>query len=112
MSRNTSRAEALAMQAAKAIAAQADEPEPEVVTESPPPAPARPATPAAPAKRGRGRPRNRRPVEAKHTVYLDGPRQEALVRIAEDRGRSVHSLILEGIDHVIEKPRQPGWQPR
>jgi hypothetical protein len=33
-----------------------------------------------------------------------------LARIAEDRGRSIHSLILEGIDHVIGKPTAPGWQ--
>ncbi|PJI55531.1 hypothetical protein CTI14_03985 [Methylobacterium radiotolerans] len=57
-----------------------------------------------------GRPKGRRPVAARQTVYLDDARHAALVRIAEDRGRSIHSLILEGIDHVIGKPTAPGWQ--
>lgn len=59
---------------------------------------------------GRGRPQGKRPVQARQTVYLDAARHAALVRIAADRGRSVHSLILEGIDHVIGKPSAPGWQ--
>ena len=58
----------------------------------------------------RGRPRGKRPVEARQTIYLDKPRHEALSRIAEDRGRSVHSLILEGIDLIIGKPTKAGWQ--
>ncbi|RYC28906.1 hypothetical protein D3273_26825 [Lichenibacterium minor] len=66
----------------------------------------------APAKRGRGRPKSKRAVEARHTVYLDAARHSALTRLAEDRGRSAHSLILEGIDHVIGKPQNPGWQGR
>jgi uncharacterized protein (DUF4415 family) len=70
------------------------------------------ASAAAPAKRGRGRPKSKRPVEARHTVYLDKPRHDALTRLAEDRGRSAHSLILEGIDHIIGKPQSPGWQRR
>ncbi|QRE78275.1 hypothetical protein F1D61_33125 (plasmid) [Methylobacterium aquaticum] len=58
----------------------------------------------------RGRPRGRRPVAARQTVYLDEARHAALVRLAEDRGRSVHSLILEGIDAVIGKPSATGWR--
>ncbi|MGE8131709.1 hypothetical protein ACQKQD_32655 [Methylobacterium sp. NPDC080182] len=57
-----------------------------------------------------GRPKGRRPVAARQTVYLDDARHAALARIAEDRGRSIHSLILEGIDHVIGKPTAPGWR--
>ena len=57
-----------------------------------------------------GRPKGRRPVAARQTVYLDDARHAALARIAEDRGRSIHSLILEGIDHVIGKPTTQGWQ--
>ncbi|TFZ54928.1 hypothetical protein E4V01_24240 [Methylorubrum sp. Q1] len=66
-------------------------------------------TDLAKASRG-GRPRGRRSVAARQTVYLDEARHAALVRIAEDRGRSVHSLILEGIDAVIGKPARPGWE--
>jgi hypothetical protein len=58
----------------------------------------------------RGRPRGKRPVAARQTVYLDEARHAALARIAEDRGRSVHSLIIEGIDHVVGKPTKAGWQ--
>ncbi|MCJ2099690.1 hypothetical protein [Methylobacterium sp. E-046] len=57
-----------------------------------------------------GRPKGRRPVAARQTVYLDDARHTALARIAEDRGRSIHSLILEGIDYVIGKPTTPGWR--
>lgn len=57
-----------------------------------------------------GRPKGRRSVAARQTVYLDDARHAALARIAEDRGRSIHSLILEGIDHVIGKPTAKGWQ--
>ena len=64
---------------------------------------------AEPAK-ALGRPKGRRPVAARQTVYLDDARHAALARIAEDRGRSIHSLILEGIDHVIGKPTAKGWQ--
>src|SRR5215210_881029 len=51
------------------------------------------------AARRQGRPRGKRAVAARQTVYLDDARHAALVRIAEDRGRSIHSLIIEGIDH-------------
>jgi len=62
------------------------------------------------AARRQGRPRGKRPVAARQTVYLDDARHAALVRIAEDRGRSIHSLIIEGIDHVIGKPVRAGWE--
>lgn len=130
MSRTPSKSQSLAMRAAAAIAAQDDVDEStEIVpaeveqaratTEEPAkvdaPSPASTTTdpvPAAPAKRGRGRPKSKRAVEARHTVYLDAARHSALTRLAEDRGRSAHSLILEGIDHVIGKPQNPGWQGR
>ncbi|WP_157091888.1 hypothetical protein [Methylobacterium nodulans] len=59
---------------------------------------------ALPAKRPPGRPPGRRPVAARHSVRLDGARQEALARLAERRGQSVHSLIIEAIDDLIRKP--------
>jgi hypothetical protein len=99
--------------AAAAAAARDDEPE-DMVTEIP--AALVEAQPVAPADlqpspaRAVGRPKGRRAVAARQTVYLDDARHAALARIAEDRGRSIHSLILEGIDHVIGKPTAPGWQ--
>lgn len=63
-----------------------------------------------PSPKSTGRPKGRRSVAARQTVYLDDGRHAALARLAEDRGRSIHSLILEGIDHVIEKPTTKGWQ--
>lgn len=63
-----------------------------------------------PGPKPTGRPKGRRAVAARQTVYLDDARHAALARIAEDRGRSIHSLILEGIDHVIGKPTAKGWQ--
>ena len=57
-----------------------------------------------------GRPKGRRSVAARQTVYLDDARHAALARLAEERGRSIHSLILEGSDHVIGKPPTKGWQ--
>src|SRR5271163_1001109 len=68
------------------------------------------STEPTPTNRARGRPKGRRPVEARLTLYLDEKRHAALVRMAEDRGRSIHSLILEGVDHVIEKPVISGWK--
>jgi len=64
---------------------------------------------ATPAK-GRGRPKGKREIDARVTVYLDSARHAALVKIAADRGRSVHSLILEGIDAVTGKPTVQAWQ--
>ena len=124
MSRSPSKSHSLALKAAAAIAAQDAEDAEDVAAERSPveseaalPLPAAPASIVSlasigpsPATRGRGRPKSRRAVEARHTVYLDAPRHSALTRLAEDRGRSVHSLILEGIDHVIGKPHNPGWQ--
>jgi hypothetical protein len=63
-----------------------------------------------PGPKATGRPKGRRSVAARQTVYLDDARHAALARLAEDRGRSIHSLILEGIDHVIGKPTAKGWQ--
>ena len=77
----------------------------------------RPETPAAapseidmqeavatqPTKRPPGRPPGRRSVAAKHTVYLDEGRQMSLARLAQNGGRSVHSLILEAIDDLVRK---------
>lgn len=85
-------------------------PEPKNGTEKPEPTPETQTIKLTAAKRGR--PRGRREVASKQTVYLDEARYEALARIAEDRGRSLHSLILEGVDHVIGKPAAPGWKPR
>lgn len=63
-----------------------------------------------PEPKSTGRPKGRRSVAARQTVYLDDARHAALARLAEDRGRSIHSLILEGIDYVIGKPTAKGWQ--
>ena len=63
---------------------------------------------AAPA-RPRGRPKGKRETRARQTVHLDEARHNALVRLAQDQGTSVHSLILAGIDHVIGKPKIKGW---
>ncbi|GEP12534.1 hypothetical protein [Methylobacterium gnaphalii] len=62
------------------------------------------------ARRTGGRPKGKRAVAARQTVYLDEARHAALARLADDRGRSIHSLILEGIDRVIDKPAATGWQ--
>lgn len=96
MTRRPSAAHNLALRAAEA-AVEADAVEP--------PASAEPT----PKAKG-GRPRGRRPVQARLTLYLDETRHAALVRMAEDRGRSIHSLILEGVDHVIGKPVVSGWK--
>ncbi|MCJ2071386.1 hypothetical protein MKK75_21745 [Methylobacterium sp. J-030] len=114
MSRRPNVSQALAMKAAAAAAREVEQ------DEAPPPAepPAPPASiaeaPQAAETEERakavGRPKGRRPVAARQTVYLDDARHAALARIAEDRGRSIHSLILEGIDHVIGKPTAPGWR--
>ena len=110
MTRRPSVSATLAMKAAAAAAAARDD-EPEEITA--------PASEPEPHTQGEahplpakavGRPKGRRAVAARQTVYLDDARHAALARIAEDRGRSIHSLILEGIDHVIGKPTAPGWQ--
>ena len=120
MSRRPNVSQTLAMKAAAAAAREVEqedadasvapaslpeaEPQPAPPVEGPPPAEAENRTQAV------GRPKGRRPVAARQTVYLDDARHAALARIAEDRGRSIHSLILEGIDHVIGKPSARGWQ--
>jgi hypothetical protein len=42
--------------------------------------------------KGRGRPKSKCEIDARMTVYLAAARHDALVRLANDRGRSVHSL--------------------
>lgn len=119
MSRRPNVSQTLAMKAAAAAAREVEQddadaslaPAPQVDA-APTPQAAQEPKPAEPAERAKavGRPKGRRPVAARQTVYLDDARHAALARIAEDRGRSIHSLILEGIDHVIGKPTAPGWR--
>ena len=122
MSRRPNASQALALKAAAAAAREADQDEDEAVA-APEHAPVADPAPQAETAlssttdeaqsagaRPIGRPKGRRPVAARQTVYLDDARHAALARIAEDRGRSIHSLILEGIDHVIGKPTAKGWQ--
>lgn len=104
MSKKPTASEAMARKAAAAVAAISAEPAPPAAAPDPEPE-------AEPAPK-RGRPRGRRPVANRQTVYLDEARYEALARIAEDRGRSIHSLLIEGVDAVIGKPAAPGWKPR
>ncbi len=110
MTKKPTLAQTLALKAAAAVNEAQTAPEP-VAAALPVPVPEPEAATEAP-KPKRGRPRGRREVASKQTVYLDEARYEALARIAEDRGRSLHSLILEGVDHVIGKPAAPGWKPR
>jgi hypothetical protein len=111
--RRTSVSENLAMKAAAAAARQAepedDEPTPAIAVAEALVVVSTSSDEALPAPR-RGRPRGKRPVEARQTIYLDKARHDALTRIAVDRGRSVHSLIIEGVDQVIGKPVKAGWQ--
>ena len=116
MSRRPNVSQTLAMKAAAAAAREVEQDDVDAGVAPAPPAEAA-LTPQAlesaePADRAKpiGRPKGRRPVAARQTVYLDDARHAALARIAEDRGRSIHSLILEGIDHVIGKPTAKGWQ--
>lgn len=112
MSRRPNASQMLALKAAAAVAAQDRDEEAAHQAEVAPMPASQPPPVSIPAdeKRSTGRPRGRRPVAARQTVYLDDARHAALVRLAEDRGRSVHSLIIEGIDHVIGKPVRSGWQ--
>ena len=113
MSRRPNVSKALAMKAAAAAAREVEQDErdeaepPEAIAPEPtasalqsilPAEDSLPSQDVAPTKQT-GRPKGRRPVAARQTVYLDDARHAALARIAEDRGRSIHSLILEGIDH-------------
>jgi hypothetical protein len=105
MARRPTAAHNLALRAAEAAAEPIEEEHGEPVEE-----PVASAEPAA-STRARGRPKGRRPVKARFTVYLDEARHAALVRTAEARGgRSIHSLILEGIDHVTGKPVISVWK--
>lgn len=125
MSRRPNVSQALAMKAAAAAAREAEHEEVEAAAaEHDAPSAAISLTqiemPQPPASidgdkkgpRPTGRPKGRRTVAARQTVYLDDARHAALARIAEDRGRSIHSLILEGIDYVIGKPTAKRWQLR
>jgi leucyl aminopeptidase (aminopeptidase T) len=117
MSRRPNVSQTLAMKAAAAAAREVEQDDAtanlatasQTEAATAPPAEEPPAEAAERAK-AVGRPKGRRPVAARQTVYLDDARHAALARIAEDRGRSIHSLILEGIDHVIGKPTAPGWR--
>ncbi|MCJ2065733.1 hypothetical protein MKK63_23955 [Methylobacterium sp. J-088] len=122
MSRRPNVSQTLAMKAAAAAAREVEQDDADadfatasqaeaVLTPQAAP-PAQDPQPAETEERAKavGRPKGRRPVAARQTVYLDDARHAALARIAEDRGRSIHSLILEGIDHVIGKPTAKGWQ--
>ncbi|WP_158808433.1 hypothetical protein [Beijerinckia sp. L45] len=60
-------------------------------------------------QRKRGRPAGKRESVARQTIYLDEARHQALRRMAADQGRSIHSLMIEGIDRVIGKPVVKGW---
>lgn len=96
----------LAQQVAEDVAQAADAPEDAVET-----TPAEPeAASEEPPKRKGGRPRKQREVANKQTVYLDQARYDALVEISEDHGRSIHSIILEGIDSMIGRPRKKWGQ--
>jgi hypothetical protein len=109
MARRPTAAHNLALRAAEAAAEPDAEPEAPVEHAEPVERVEEPAEPAASTRRG-GRPKGRRPVEARFTIYMDAKRHAALVDMAHDRGRSIHSLILEGIDHVIGKPVIAGWK--
>lgn len=114
MSRRPNVSQALAMKAAAAAAREVEQDDADASLAPAPQAapPVQDPQPVETEERAKavGRPKGRRPVAARQTVYLDDARHAALARIAEDRGRSIHSLILEGIDHVIGKPTTPGWQ--
>jgi hypothetical protein len=108
MARRPTAAHNLALRAAEAAAEPVEEHEEPVEALAPVEEPVASAEPAPP-RRG-GRPKGRRPVEARFTIYLDAKRHAALVDMAHDRGRSIHSLIIEGIDHIIGKPVIAGWK--
>ena len=120
MSRRPNVSQTLAMKAAAAAAREVEQddadaslapaPQAEAAPQAAPPVQDPQQVEAAEHAKVVGRPKGRRPVAARQTVYLDDARHAALARIAEDRGRSIHSLILEGIDHVIGKPSARGWQ--
>ncbi len=105
MSRRPNLAETMARKAAAAVdMVEDDEPAVPVTVAN------EDAPPSATQTKGRGRPKGKREIDARVTVYLDSARHAALVKIATDRGRSVHSLILEGIDAVTGKPTVQAWE--
>jgi hypothetical protein len=58
----------------------------------------------------RGRPKGARQPYNVQRVFLDESRYRALSRAAEDRGQSMHSLILQGIDAVTGRPVRSAWK--
>ncbi len=106
MTRRPTASHALAAAAARAASA----PDPEDVAEEVSPPVVESSAPPVERARGPGRPKGKREVEARLTLYLDARRHEALRRLAEDRGRSIHSLVIEGVDGVIGKPGIKAWK--
>ena len=104
MAKRLTASHALAMRAAAAASLDVEE------VADLAPAPSTAPAPPSPSKKPVGRPKGKRSVEARMTINLDAKRHAALARLAEDRGRSIHSLIVEGIDHVIGKPAASGWE--
>ncbi len=104
MSKRPNVAEAIARKAAADVAAIIAEPEPAPIAPEPEPA-------ADPGSK-RGRPRGRREVHSRQTLYLDQDRYDAIARIAEGKGRSIHSVLLEAVDAFIGKPEPVRWKPR
>jgi hypothetical protein len=104
MSRRPNLAETMARKAAAAVDMVEDEPTTPTEDVRHAGAPEAQAPHGGAMVKGRGRPKGKREIDARMTVYLDSARHDALVRLANDRGRSVHSLILEGIDAVTGKP--------
>lgn len=58
-----------------------------------------------PKKRSVGRPASGRVVASVLNVRLDQRQLDELRAIARERGRSIHSLLLEGCDSVIAQYR-------
>jgi hypothetical protein len=105
MTKKPSLAQTMALKAAAAVANEPDEPN----TSDKLPFLSTGTEPTTAAKKP-GRPRGKRDIEARVTVYLDAARHDALVKIAADRRRSIHSLILEGIDAITGKPTMKAWE--
>lgn len=109
MKKAMSASERMAMRAAAALV---DEVEPEAVADATEKSSlASDTAPHAEEHKSKGgRPKGKRDVAGRATVHLDAARLKALHELAEDRGRSVHSLIIEGIDAVIGKPTKTVWK--
>jgi hypothetical protein len=54
-------------------------------------------------KRKPGRPRRKREVASKQTVYLNTARHDALVQIAVDDDKSMHAVILDALDKYLSR---------